>query len=85
LSARASSDFLLFNLAENFFDANRIFNEIVLSKRGISADTALRLARYFNMPAQFWLGLQMDDDLDVAEDRSAKRLDREVRVYATAA
>jgi addiction module HigA family antidote len=63
----------------------RRINEIVLGKRGISADTALRLARYFNMPAQFWLGLQMDDDLDVAKDRSAKRLDREVRVYVTAA
>ncbi len=63
----------------------RRINEIVLGKRGISADTALRLARYFNMSAQFWLGLQMDYDLDVEEDRSAKKLDREVRVYATVA
>ena len=63
----------------------RRISEIVLGKRGISADTALRLARYFNMPAPFWLGLQMDYDLDVEEDRSAKRPDREVRVYATTA
>ncbi len=63
----------------------RRINEIVLGKRSISADTALRLARYFNMSAQFWLGLQMDYDLDVEEDRSTKKFDREVRVYATAA
>jgi len=63
----------------------RRINEIVLGKRSISADTALRLSRYFDMSAQFWLGLQMDYDLDVEEDRSAKKFDREVRVYATAA
>jgi len=63
----------------------RRINEIVLGKRSITADTALRLARYFGMSPQFWLGLQMDYDLDVEEDRLAKRLDREVRVYATTA
>ena len=42
----------------------RRINEIVLGKRSISADTALRLGRYFGMSAQFWLGLQMDYDLD---------------------
>jgi len=62
----------------------RRINEIVLGKRSITADTALRLGRYFKMSPQFWLGLQMDFDLDVEEDRIAKRLDREVRVYATA-
>ncbi len=46
----------------------RRINEIVLQKRRISADTALRLARFFKMSPQFWLGLQMDYDLDVAED-----------------
>jgi addiction module HigA family antidote len=55
----------------------RRINEIVLGKRGISADTALRLARYFNMPAQFWLGLQMDDDLDVEEvDRQSGLIEK---------
>jgi len=50
----------------------------------VKADTALRLGRYFRMSPQFWLGLQMDYDLDVEEDRLAKRLEREVRTYASA-
>jgi addiction module HigA family antidote len=57
----------------------RRINEVVLGKRGITADTALRLARYFGTSAQFWLGLQMDYDLDVAEGKLAGRLSREVR------
>lgn len=60
----------------------RRINEIVLEKRGITADTALRLARYFNMSPQFWLGLQMDYELDLAEDALSKRLEREVRPYS---
>ena len=59
----------------------RRINEIVLGKRRITADTALRLARYFDISPQFWLGLQMDYDLDVTEDAIAKRLEREVRPY----
>ena len=58
----------------------RRINEIVHGKRRITADTALRLARYFKMSAQFWLGLQMDFDLDVAEDELGDRLTREVAV-----
>jgi addiction module HigA family antidote len=57
----------------------RRINEIVLGKRGITADTALRLARYFNMSPQFWMGLQMDYELDVAADELSDRLEREVR------
>ena len=57
----------------------RRINEIVLEKRGITADTALRLARYFNMSPQFWMGLQMDYELDVAADELSDRLEREVR------
>lgn len=60
----------------------RRINEIVLGKRRITADTALRLARYFKMSPQFWLGLQMDYDLDVAEDALGERLDKEVVVLA---
>ena len=60
----------------------RRINEIVLAKRGITADTALRLARYFDMSPQFWLGLQMDYELDRAEDSLAERLAREVRPYS---
>jgi len=56
----------------------RRINEIVLGKRGITADTALRLARYFKMSPQFWLGLQMDYELDVAEDMLGGRLEKEV-------
>jgi addiction module HigA family antidote len=62
----------------------RRINEIVHGKRRITADTALRLARYFGVSPQFWLGLQMDYDLDVAEDELADRLEKEVVVYAAA-
>lgn len=62
----------------------RRINEIVLRKRRITADTALRLGRYFGMSPQFWLGLQMDYDLDVEEDKLGERLDREVRPYVMA-
>jgi len=60
----------------------RRINEIVQGKRRITADTALRLAKYFNMSAKFWLGLQIDYDLDVAEDKLADRLDKEIQVYS---
>jgi addiction module HigA family antidote len=57
----------------------RRINEIVLGKRGITADTAMRLARYFGMSPQFWLGLQMDYELDVAEDTTEERIEKEVQ------
>jgi len=56
----------------------RRINEIVLSKRSITADTALRLARFFATSPQFWLGLQTDYDLDVTLDRLGDRLEHEV-------
>lgn len=59
----------------------RRINEIVQGKRGITADTALRLGKYFNMSPQFWLGLQMDYELDQEADQLASRLKKEVRVY----
>ena len=58
----------------------RRINEIVHGNRRITADTALRLARYFGMSPRFWLGLQMDYDLDVAEDEMGDRLSQEVVV-----
>ena len=61
----------------------RRINEVVLGKRRITADTALRLAHYFNMSPQFWLGLQMDYVLDVEEDRLSTRLE-EVKAYSEA-
>ncbi len=62
----------------------RRINEIVHGKRRITADTALRLAKYFKMSPQFWLGLQMDYDLDVAEDHLADRIENEVQEYQSA-
>jgi addiction module HigA family antidote len=62
----------------------RRINEIVLKKRRISTDTALRLAKYFNMSPQFWLGLQMDYDLDIAEDMLSEKIQREVHEYRNA-
>jgi addiction module HigA family antidote len=57
----------------------RRINEIVLGKRGITADTALRLARYFKMSPQFWLGLQMDYELDLAEDAIEKEIIEDIK------
>ena len=59
----------------------RRINEIVLGKRRVTADTALRLARYFKMSPDFWLGLQMDYDLDLEVDRLGDRLEEEVLPY----
>jgi len=58
----------------------RRINEIVLGKRRITADTALRLAKYFSMSPQFWLGLQMDYDVDVEQDRLAGKLEQEIEI-----
>ncbi len=57
----------------------RRINEIVLSKRRITVDTALRLAHYFGNSAQFWLGLQMDYDLDRANQEFGEQLTKEVQ------
>ena len=62
----------------------RRINEIVQGKRRVTPDTALRLARFFDMSPQFWLGLQLDYDLDVAEDELAARIRQEVQVYSPA-
>ena len=60
----------------------RRINEIVHGKRAVSADTALRLARYFGTSETFWMGLQADYDLENARERLGERLDREVRSRA---
>ncbi|HUF40021.1 MAG TPA: HigA family addiction module antitoxin [Anaerolineales bacterium] len=62
-------------------DPRRI-NEIVLEKRSVTANTALRLARYFQTSAEFWLGLQAQYDLDMEQDRLGDRLEKEVKVYS---
>lgn len=61
--------------------ATRI-NQIVRGKMGVSADTALRLGRYFQVSPQFWLNLQAHYDLEVAMDRMSGRLEKEVAVHA---
>ena len=63
----------------------RRINEIVLGKRAITPDTALRLSRYFGLSERFWLNLQTRYDLELAKDRLADRLDQEVRVRAMVA
>lgn len=60
----------------------RRINEIVQGKRGITANTALRLGHYFGMSPQFWINLQTHYDLEVESDKLANKLKREVRVYA---
>jgi addiction module HigA family antidote len=53
--------------------------EILRERRGITADTALRLARYFNMTPEFWMGLQMDFDLESEADAGGAAIEREIR------
>lgn len=77
------------NLSQNRLALNlgvpaRRINEIVLGKRSISADTALRLAKFFGNSAEFWLGIQAQYDLDVTTQALGERLDREVKTYANA-
>lgn len=57
-------------------------DEIIQGKQSITADTALRLGRFFGIEAQFWLNLQTRYDLEVAREALSDRLDREVRVYS---
>ena len=64
--------------------APRRINEIIHGNRRITADTALRLARHFQMSPEFWLGLQMDYELDVERDRLGHRLKSEVRQHKQA-
>ncbi len=56
--------------------------EIIEEKRGITADIALRLSRYFGMSERFWMNLQTRYDIEVEKDRLRERLDKEVKVYA---
>ncbi len=67
-------------LANDIGVSPRRINEIVLGKRAITADTALRLSKYFKMTPQFWLGLQMDYDLDIQNDLLSEKL-KEVKIF----
>jgi addiction module HigA family antidote len=72
-----------YRLAKDISVPPRRVNEIVLGKRGITADTALRLARYFGTTERFWLNLQAGYDLELERDRLGARLAREVIVRAS--
>ena len=72
-------------LALNIGVPARRINEIVLEKRKITADTALRLARFFGISPEFWIGLQSQYDLDVTADALGERLEKEARVYSQVA
>ena len=71
-----------YRLAQAIDVPPRRINEIVLEKRGISADTALRLARYFGTSAEMWMGLQADYDLRLVRYEKARTIEREVEPLA---
>ncbi len=70
-----------YRLAKDIAVPPRRINEIVQGKRAISADTALRLGRFFGMSAQFWINLQSHYDLEIAQEAIGDRLDHEVKTY----
>ena len=72
-------------LAKEIHVPARRINEIVLEKRGISADTALRLGRYLGTTAQLWLNMQARYDLEMARDRLADKLEVEIKPFKKAA
>jgi addiction module HigA family antidote len=72
-----------YRLAKDISVPPRRINEIVKGKRSITADTALRLGKFFGMPAQFWLNLQTRYDLETTEDLLSDRLDKEVHALHT--
>ena len=73
-----------YRIARDLSVPPRRINEIVHGKRGITADTALRLGRYFGTSARFWLNLQSRYDLEVENDRLGRRLLKEVAVLPRA-
>jgi antitoxin HigA-1 len=74
-----------YRLAQDISVHPRRINEIVHGKRAVSADTALRLSRYFGLPEQYWLNLQARYDLEIEKDRLEGRLEQEVRVFSAPA
>src|SRR5213596_506860 len=73
-----------YRLAKDIGVPPRRINEVVKGQRAITADTALRLGRYFEMTPEFWLNLQTHSHLEQEQERLAKRLDREVKALAVA-
>lgn len=73
-----------YRLAKDINVPARRINEIVHGKRAITANTALRLGKYFNMSPQFWINLQSHYDLEVEIDNISEELERKVKVFETA-
>lgn len=73
-----------YRLAQDVGVPPRRINEIVHGKRSVTADTALRLARYFSTSERFWLNLQARYDLEIEKDRLGDRLEKEVAVHGAA-
>ena len=73
-----------YRLAKDIHVPARRINEIVHGERSVSADTALRLARYFKMSALFWVNLQAHYDLEMASDKLLSKLDKEIKEFAVA-
>jgi len=71
-----------YRLAKDISVPPRRINEIVLGKRSITPDTALRLSRYFGLSERFWMNLQTRYDIEVEKDKLEDRLEKEVHVYA---
>ena len=71
-----------YRLAKDISVPPRRINEIVHGKRAITADTALRLGRFFNISPQFWLNLQTRYDLTIAEGAIGRQIDKEVQRVA---
>jgi len=71
-----------YKLAKDISVPPRRINEIVQGKRSISADTALRLSRYFGLSERFWLNLQARYDLEVEKDKLNRRIEQEVKVLS---
>ncbi len=72
-----------YKLAKEISVPARRINEIVHGKRGITANTALRLGRYFGISPQFWTNLQSHYDLEIEMDKIGSKLEDEVKYYAT--
>ncbi len=70
-----------YKLAKDINVPARRINEIVHGKRSITADTALRLSRYFNLSERFWLNLQTRYDLEVEKDKLDDRIETEVKIF----
>ena len=72
----------VYRLAQAIKVSRPRLNDIVLGRRGITTDTALRLGRYFGMTPEFWINLQTRYDLDVAERTMRRQIEREIEPYA---